>query len=59
MRVYYSDFHVLRIGQLYISVGTFTYCSIKITKVLKINGASYADVVRFPTTQSAQLVDIT
>ena len=38
---------------------TFPYCSMKITEVLNNNGASYIIVVRFPTIQSAQLVQLT
>ena len=47
LRVYYSEFE------------TFPYCSIKITEVLNNNRASYIIVIRFPTIQSAQLVELT
>ena len=57
--VYYSEFHVLHIQQLYTSIKTFSYCSMKITKVLNNNGACYAIVLRFPMIQSAQLVEVT
>ena len=59
MRVYYSEFHVLHIRQVSISIKTIPYCSTKITKVLNNNGASYAVVVRFPMIRSAELVELT
>ena len=34
MGIYYSEFHILHISQVYISIRTSPYCSIKITKVL-------------------------
>ena len=36
----------------------YPYCSLKITKVLNNNGASYAIVVRFSAIQSGQLVEL-
>ena len=57
--IYYSEFHLPHISQVYISIRTCPYCSIKITKVLNNNGAPYPIVARFPSIQSAQFVEFT
>ena len=45
LRVYCAKFRVLHIRQVYISIKTFPYCSMKINKVLNKNGVYYATVV--------------
>ena len=57
--VYYWEFHVLHIRQLYICIKNFPHCLMKITEVFNNNGVPYANVVRFPTIQNAQLVELT
>ena len=56
--MYHSEFHVLHIRQVYISIKLFSYCSTKITKVLNNDGFCNAIVVRFLTIQSAQFAEL-
>ena len=57
--VYYSEFHGLHIRQVYISIKSFSYFSTKINKVPNNNSGSFAIVVRIPTIQTAQFVELT
>ena len=59
MGIYYSEFHILHIARVYISIRTSPYCSIKISKVLNNNGAPYPIAARFPSMQSALFVELT
>ena len=56
--VYYSEFLVLHIRQVYISIKLFWDGSTKITQVLNIDEASYAIIVRFPPIQSGHFVKL-
>ena len=59
LRIKYSEFYVLHICQLYISITNFPYILMKITKVSNNICRSYAIVLRFPGVLSARLVELT